>query len=247
METTGWPGLTPHDAFWCVKRLPKCVFDLLQKQPGKVTVAGGYIRSCIAQEPVNDIDLLTPSKAEAETYAKAIAEDSRLHESDNAYTVIRPRGPVIQFIHRWTFERPEAVVPSFDFTIARAALWFDGGDKKRWRTLCDPRFYADLAAKRLVYCSPVREEEAGGSLLRVLKFYQRGYRIPLDSLGAVMARMAMACRFESIPPEELRGDGELRWAKVLTGLLREVDPNTDPDRMSHLPGDAEITDTLSVT
>ena len=44
--------------------------------------------------------------------------------------------------------------------------------------LCNIRFYPDLAARRLVYTSPLRNEDAGGSILRVLKFYQRGYRIP---------------------------------------------------------------------
>ena len=34
-------------------------------------------------------------------------------------------------------------------------------------------FYPDLAARRLVYTAPVRDEEAGGSLLRVRKFIER--------------------------------------------------------------------------
>ena len=137
---------------------------------------------------------------------------------------------------------------SFDFTIARAAIWWastgtlvDNVAKTEtpqgvWRSTCDERFYPDLAARRLVYCSPVRIEEAGGSLLRVLKFYQRGYNIPMDSLGAVLARITDSIDFRKI---EAGGDleparEEERLAKVITGLLREVDPLIDPDHISHL-------------
>jgi len=126
----------------------------------------------------------------------------------------------IQFIHRWTFDAPEKVIASFDFTIASAALWYEKRitDKGRWVSLCDDSFYADLAAKRLIYRSPVRVEDAGGSMLRVLKFYQRGYRMPLDSLGAVMGADVQGA-FDHTK-SDLSDEGQV--AKVLTGLLREV-------------------------
>ncbi|KKK50630.1 hypothetical protein LCGC14_3123090 [marine sediment metagenome] len=66
-------------------------------------------------------------------------------------------------------------------------------------------------------------------MLRVLKFYQRGYRIPLDSLGAVIARCVTGIDFEKIDSTEEN------YAFVLTGLLREVDPLVDPEHISHLP------------
>lgn len=230
-----WSSLTDLDVSWCIRRLPGSVRKLLENKPGILTLAGGFIRSCIANEPVNDIDLFAPSRSVAEEIAKGLVQaDQKVWVTDNTFSLRLPCGLSVQFIHRWTFDKPELVVPSFDFTIARAAIWYDA-EKLAWRSMCDSRFYPDLAAKRLVYCSPVRIEEAGGSMLRVLKFCQRGYRITLDSLGAVMARMAMDVRFENIPANELRGDGEARWAKVLTGLLREVDPNVDTDFMPHIP------------
>jgi hypothetical protein len=78
---------------------------------------------------------------------------------------------------------------------------------------------------------------AGGSILRVLKFYQRGYRIPLDSLGAVIARLMKPVDFDKIIG---RTDQEDQLAKVLTGLLREVDPNVDPTHEAHLPAEDKI-------
>lgn len=219
------------DLRWLLRRLPKAVFTMMKERPNQLIVAGGFIRSCIANEKVSDVDMFSANKDIAELCARKLAGDEhRLISTDNAFTVLKKPFPV-QFIHRWTYERPEDVVPSFDFTIARAAFWYDGKD---WKSLCEERFYADLAAKRLVYCSPDRNEEAGGSLLRVLKFYQRGYRIPLNSFGAVMARLMMAVDLTEIG-DRTGVEREKQYAKVITGLLHEVDPNVDPTHESHLP------------
>lgn len=180
--------------------------------------------------------------------------DKKIHETDNAFT-LRCYKPAIQIIHRWTFpphagsafagtseDGATAVAASFDFTVCCAVIWWgvdetEGGhpldDKTiwKWRSYCDPRFYSDLAAKRLIYRRPVRVEDAGGSMLRVLKYYQREYRIPIDSLGAIIARVA--CAVEKGAYDR----GEEQVAKVITGLLREVDPNVDPNHVAHLPAE----------
>jgi hypothetical protein len=142
---------------------------------------------------------------------------------------------------------------SFDFTIAMAGFWWNPtGEEEtyiensevktrpagRWDSICDEHFYEDLAAKRLRYTCPQRNEDAGGSMLRVLKFYQRGYRIPLDSLGAVISRLVMGVDQNAIV-DGAEETIERQWAKVLTGLLREVDPNVDPEHIAHLPSMGE--------
>lgn len=224
-------NLNHHDLLWCVRRLPKSVVALCKKNPGAVFIAGGYIRSCIANEPVNDIDVFAPSVEAANRYACDIAgPDGKIHRTDNALTIVGMRAPV-QIIHRWTFATPQDCVASFDFTIASAAFWWNG---TAWDSVCAEFYYADLAAKRLVYLRPARNEDAGGSILRVLKFYQRGYRIPLDSLGAVIARLMSGVRASGLTAE-----GEDGVARVITGLLREVDPLIDPDHIAHLPSSQE--------
>lgn len=235
-------GLTNHDVLWILRRLPKCVKDLM-KQRRRTILAGGFIRSCIANEPIHDIDLFCESKDAAEVAAIKLAEKTginlrgepkTLHKiihTDNAFTVLRNDCRPIQVIHRWTFSGAQDVVLSFDFTIARAALWNEKQQGRHvWRSISDDRFYADLAGKRLVYCQPIRNEDAGGSLLRVLKFYQRGYRIPLESMGAVIARLVAALE----PRTDIANEHYV--GLVLTGLLREVDPSIDPDHIAHLPG-----------
>lgn len=236
--------LTWHDLSWSLRRSPAKVLELLKDQPGKVFLGGGFIRACVANEHVNDIDLFTTDKESARAAARFLLElkdgedaGRKIHESDNAFTVRGLRLPV-QIIHRWTYTSPEELMQSFDFTIAMAGFWWHP-EHDKWVSICDDRFYEDLAAKRLIYTSPKRNEDAGGSMLRVLKFYQRDYRIPLDSLGAVLARLVSAVDLDSIaavrdsPDQTLEG----RWAFVMSGLLREVDPNVDPQHLSHLPSE----------
>lgn len=222
--------LNRHDLNWCVRKLPLLAIEMMQRQGSKVFVAGGFIRACIAGEPINDIDFFSPSKQVAEVLATEIGKGHKIHETPNAYTVIGATRIPLQFIHRWCFETPEQCVASFDFTIARAALWFVD---KKVASYCDESFYQDLAGRRLIYCAPCRAEEAGGSLLRVLKFYQKGYRIPLDSFAATIARLVLAVDFDKVTGDNTEREAQL--AKVLTGLLHEVDPNIDPEHLSHLP------------
>ena len=251
--------LETEDLNWCVKRLPEEVKNLMKANPGKLVLAGGYIRSRIANEQVNDIDLFSPSQMSAAQWAHELVGakmpasteqevrlgminvHTKVHKTDNAYSVRLKSGMFVQFIHRWTFDSPEKIVPSFDFTIAQAAMWFGRhhtDDSKVfvkvepcWTSLCSTRFYPDLAAKRLVYTQPIRNEDAGGSMLRVLKFYQRGYRITLPSLSEVIARLVDDINWEDIAKSsELNNTrNEVQAAHVICGLLREVDPNTPID------------------
>lgn len=220
--------LAKQDLYWAVRRLPVKLRELLKRQGASIVVAGGFIRSSIAQELISDIDVFVPSPEIGKALTKELAGDTKVVETENAVTICW-KLPV-QFITRWVFDSPLKVVQAFDFTIASAAIWYDA-DTKKWESLCHADFYADLAAKRLVYLSPQRNEDAGGSLLRVLKFYQRGYRIPLDSFGAVIARLMRGVQFE----QSIHMVPEDHVAMVVTGLLREVDPLIDPEHLYHLP------------
>lgn len=228
--------LRPSDVHWVASRLPKDVYDAM-KADSKLILAGGFIRACIANEKPADIDLFSSTKEQAGVVAGKLAakRNRKPITTDNAITIPGP-GLALQFIHRWTFETIDKCIESFDFTIASAAIAFVDG---KWVGKCHEDFYSDLAGKRLVYLSPVRNEDAGGSMLRVLKFYQRGYRIPLDSLGAVIARLMTGINKEQLPLHRTGGNVEAASALVLSGLLREVDPLIDPDHITHLPSTQE--------
>lgn len=222
-----------QDLKWGLQRLPLNLKTLM-KEPewaGNIFVGGGYLRSIVANEPINDVDVFVKSEKDAELLAYKLCSDKRdIVKTDNAYTIKDKM--VIQIIHRWLFEKPEDVSNSFDFTICCAVFYFDG---ENFDSYCDDRFYIDLASKRLVYRCPVRNEDAGGSMLRVLKYYQKGYRIPLNSLGAVIARLV-----GSVDTTRVDLKNEAGVAHIITGLLREVDPDIDPLHQSHLPSDMEV-------
>jgi hypothetical protein len=229
--------LDRHDLQWILRVAPVAVLNALKAHPGNLFVAGGFVRDCIQHEAPKDIDIFATTPEQAKAWALDMAGDpGKLVVTDNAITI---KGHRIcpQFIHRWTFDTPEQCIASFDFTIAAAAFWHDGNG---WTSHCDDRFYPDLAARRLVYLSPDRNEDAGGSMLRVLKFYQRGFRIPLDSLGAVVSRLLRGVDMENAmfwsgAGSRNQQDLDQYRAKILSGLLREVDPNVDPNHIAHLP------------
>ena len=217
------PELNHQDLSFCVMRLPYNLREALKQKyfEKKIIIAGGFIRCVISQEKINDIDLFTENENMAKTFSGLFPESK--HSTLNAITI--KTKPTIQIITKWLFTNPIDVVNSFDFTICQACIYYENG---QWKSYCSEKFYQDLAAKRLVYTSPNnRIEEAGGSMLRVLKYYQRGFRIPLDSLGKVIARL-----MASVDRKQLSEDEE---ARVITGLLRVVDPAIDPTHESHLP------------
>ena len=243
---TDYIELLPEDLYWVVRGLGKNLQEALKcaytaERYGGPTVrpilAGGCIRSRISGERPNDIDLIVASASMADDVARNIEPNTaRHHRTQNAITL--PKQPItVQVIHRWTYTDPLVCMEEFDFTIAKAAVWWDG---ICWRSAAHPRFYPDLAAKRLTYTAPDRAEDAGGSMLRVLKFYQRGFRIPLDDLGKVIARLMQGVGKRRWEGGEFDPNTESGLGGVLSGLLREVDPSIDPDHIMHLPCQADI-------
>lgn len=216
--------LTNTDLHFVLARVPSDVRKLCRKHG--LAIAGGYIRATIAGERPSDIDLFGSDKEVLEKAARELTGDRRgkFHETDNAYTVLSPPRYPVQFIHRWLFDEPQDLLASFDFSIAQAAIWWDkdgiaDDGKGNWWSGCGDRFYTDLAAKRLHYLHPAREEEAGGSLMRVIKFIRQGYNIQAPSLAGVIARLSMKIRSDT-----MFSDSEEGHTRVITSLIREVDP-----------------------
>lgn len=215
------PELSAHDLSWCVRRLDSRVAKFVRDNAAAAFVAGGYIRSTIAREPVADVDVFISSAVKLEDHLRSLLgtpeiDERKVHRTANAVTIRWT--PRVQIIHRWTFRDAADAIERFDFTIARAAIWFDGS---AWRSVCDDAYYADLAARRVVYCSPQREEEPGGSLLRLLKFVRRGYTAPVESVAAILARVTA----------DLPAGSEADRAAAIVTRLREVDP-ADPAQPS---------------
>jgi len=208
--------LTQNDLQFVVRRIPKDVRDILTRGP--FLLGGGFIRETVASGDVKDIDLFGPSKGQLLDAAAALAlkREVKEHTTDNAITVLCPPRLPVQFITRWVFDAAEPLVQSFDFTVCQAAIWFDR-KSEQWMSCVADHFYSDLAARRLVYTSPARDEEAGGSMMRVRKFLARGYNIQALSLGAVISRVASKVQYRPDMTEPER-------AQIIAALLYEVDP-----------------------
>ena len=214
--------LTKTDLLYVVRHLPRDIRALLQADQ-RLFVAGGFIREVIASSGgAKDIDLFGQYRIDlaiaAERLRRGRGEGSCVISTANAITVLAPPRMPVQFITRWTFDNAADLLASLDFTVCQAAVWHQDGE---WLSACAPTFYSDLAARRLVYTTPQREEEPGGSLLRVRKFLQRGYNIQPPALAAVTARLLVAVRAKGLGAGT---EGDV--AQVLTGLLYEVDPNS---------------------
>lgn len=60
----GMTTLLPEDLAWCIRRLPKDAKKLLLTPGPRLCVAGGFVRSCIAHEEINeinDVDVFAPT------------------------------------------------------------------------------------------------------------------------------------------------------------------------------------------
>lgn len=210
--------LSKHDLRYVVQRLPRDIRELLTQFPRRLYVGGGFVRATIAGEVPSDIDMFGDDKDWLLSVAHALLAKrpgAKLHQTKNAITIITPDRLAVQFITRWTFSKPRDLIDSFDFTVCQAAIWRHGSQSNdMWCSAVGDHFYQDLAARRLTYTWPKREEEAGGSMLRVLKYVKRGYSIQVGSLGGVISRLA----------EHPVTVGHVDKSAVITSLLREVDP-----------------------
>ena len=217
-------ALSTTDLNFVLRRVPKDVRDLMKSRG--LFLAGGFIRATIAGEKPSDIDLFGASKESLKLDAMqfAIARQGRMHETDNALTVLTPghRLPV-QFITKWLYAsgEQEKLLAEFDFTIAQSVIWWA---KDGWHSAIGESFYRDLAARRLVYLFPQRTEAAGGSLLRARKFLMRGYNIQAESLAGVIARLVSGVNQDAFGGLVAELGKEKAMAQVMSGLLREVDP-----------------------
>jgi hypothetical protein len=234
-----YTALSPTDLRFVVSRIPRDVRQLMEKWD--LSLGGGFIRELISGGEVKDIDLFGSDKAKLRAALEELrhsrealkGDRCRIHQSDNADTLFTQGKMPVQVIHRWTYDAHAKVAESFDFTVCSAVLWLNSGNGAEWTSCIHMDFYRDLAAKRLVSTHPVRNEDAGGSMLRIIKFVKRGYNIQMPSLGGVIARLTMDARFDS----SIMSD-ETGRTKVLTGLLREVDPLIAVDGIEPL-GDTE--------
>ena len=97
--------LSDYDLLLAVRKLPRILIEMMKKYPGRIFVAGGYLRSVITGDSISDIDVFTDTPELARACANELAQEvkKKLVETKNAFTIYTHPHP-IQFIHRWTFK-----------------------------------------------------------------------------------------------------------------------------------------------
>lgn len=234
---TKYEELDGHDLRRVQVRLPSAVLKCLQENP-MARVAGGFVRAIVAGEEISDVDVFPGDVENAEIIARGIAGGFVKAVLDPGPSVVKTLhaftihvDPVIQVIHRWSAATPEALLNGFDFTIGAACVWWKDG---LLRSLVHPRFYRDVAAKRLTFIDPIEGDEAGGSLLRLQKFARRGYR----ASAFQTARIVCALIEEGQKKNEGKHDEPL--TRTVARLIREVDPSTQDgwEELTEAPGAA---------
>lgn len=194
-EKTSWQTLDAGDLRRIVVSLPTKAREALRRNPGKVVLAGGYIRALIANEHVHDVDLFVNSEKDAKLIANSV---KMLYKVDDQHLAIDLKGVPVQMVWRYPFKAAYDILDQFDFTVTKAAIWFAEGEKGEapgFRSICHESFYRDLARKLLVYTSK-REHEQFTGFPRLLKYTSYGYTIGPKSFAEVIVKLCLSLDFE---------------------------------------------------
>lgn len=191
--TTKLIPMPVNDLTRIVRTLPENVRRLLET--GTWVLVGGYCRDTIMRETASDIDLmplydlLCPIYAAIEAAEKILNVGQPEYTTTNAHTYASTPGhPRVQLVTRWCYRSLSESLDMLDFTMAQAGVGVDV-KHQAWYGFVAETFYQDCATKRLKYTDPQREEEPGGSFLRVLKFAARGWKIHPEDLGKIISRV----------------------------------------------------------
>lgn len=142
-----------------------------QFRPKGAFIAGGAITSVFTGQPINDVDFYFKSKEDF-IIAVGQAYDERfwcLAATDRAVTFANGDG-IIQLMHFDFFSNANDVFDAFDFTVCMGAYDLDAKE-----FVFQDNFFKHAAQRHLNFHSGTRYPY--GSLLRVLKYQDRGYRI----------------------------------------------------------------------
>lgn len=144
--------------------------------PKGAMIAGGALTSAFTGQPINDVDFYFKSKEDfIEAVAQAYEESLWcVAATDRAVTFVQ-HDRVIQLMHFDFFTDAQAVFDAFDYTIVMAAYDID-----KEEFVFHEDFFKHAAQRFLRFHSGTRYPY--GSLMRVLKYQDRGYKIGKSDL-----------------------------------------------------------------
>lgn len=182
-----------------VAKLPEDVKRLLMHFGSGLCVAGGFCRDAFIGEEPKDVDIFAVDAnllAEALLWFKTEAKEYQLEKQktnsvnfvanmDDEQTGFREVPPV-QFINRVFYPMHGELIKSFDWSVCQIAVYYIIDDG--WKGICTKAFGEDIQSGTLHYTAPERDEDPGGSVLRMMRFTQRGWKPTEESIARCLGR-----------------------------------------------------------
>lgn len=140
--------------------------------PKGAFVAGGAITSVFTAQPINDVDFYFKTQKDFITAVGNAYDDGMwcLAATDRAITFGNRDGAIIQFMLFDFFPEVQNVFDAFDFTVCMGAYDID-----KEEFVFQEDFFKHAAQRHMSFHAGTRYPF--GSLLRVLKYQDRGYKI----------------------------------------------------------------------
>lgn len=189
-----WQNLEQDDIKRVMFMIPDSIVDAMKRHPGKIIIAGGIIRALVAGESIKDLDIFVPGQSEAEKWLDEVGLD---YEIGDKYLTTEPSENFsyeIQTVWRYPFKEPWEIPEQFDYTVVKAAIWYDPGGKDKdpeFVGICHERFYRDIARRALVFCCE-RDTERVLSIPRILRYTQYGYSMDPKSMAEVIIKTCLS-------------------------------------------------------
>lgn len=210
--------LLDEDLDKCVDQLPSGLKNVMMSPDaaGKIFVAGGFIRSILRGEPVNDIDIYA---ATDELAKRLLRLGATIHRSEYATTLAQPSNAFSTFgsnvtktsnvpmqVIKELYSDPIELIDSFDFSVCNAAIW---REKNQWKSVISLYFYPDLASKRIRYTRKDADPAPARTLTRLIKYIQKGYNAAPDVVAEISFRAVKDTGAVSILTKEMSRPNEL--------------------------------------
>lgn len=193
--------------------IPRVVLLQLQND-SNVVLAGGVIRSCQADEAIEDVDVFCNSKEKAEQLALEVAHNREsVVQTSCAYSVWH-EDTKIQYIFYSPFKNAEDLVQQFDFLACSAGIWYD--ENRRTQSICLKGWEEDVNEKKLTFMQRDKDKGSLVPLRRALNFVKRGWSISDGELAKIVHHFN-----PSIPLNTTRGSFKYGYNQDRS----EVDPS----------------------
>ena len=212
-----------------VRLLPPPLKDILMEHGPHICIAGGFCRDAISGRDPKDADIFAVGKREMEAVIEKFgweAANYSRHHTANTVTFkpfLNMDGYCdIQFITRVYYPFHTDLISSFDFTICQCCVYWSGDS---WIGLCTPEFWEDILAERARYTAPIRTEDPGASVLRLVKFARKGYKIGEQDVASCIGRFY--AQLSGKPEEEMKEKVKSCFRRVGYGWRTEAEPVED--------------------